>query len=37
MAEQKYECSKCRQMFTFTFPPAGMKCPSCGGPLYRRG
>lgn len=37
MPETKYECGKCHQMFTFTFTPSGMKCPSCGGPLFRRG
>lgn len=36
MPEQKYECSKCRQVFTYAFPPAGYKCPSCGGTLFRK-
>ncbi len=37
MPEQKYECHKCWQLFTFSFPPSGMRCPSCGGPLFRKG
>lgn len=36
MAEQKYECMHCHQMFTYSFSPAGLKCPSCGGPLFRK-
>lgn len=24
MPEEKYECSKCRQVFTFGFPPSGL-------------
>lgn len=36
MPEEKYECMKCRQVFTFGFPPAGMKCPTCGGSLFRK-
>lgn len=36
MAETKYECNKCHQMFTFANPILNYKCPSCGGFLSRK-
>jgi Zn finger protein HypA/HybF involved in hydrogenase expression len=32
LAERKYKCTKCRQVFTFD-RPGNYKCPNCGKPL----